>query len=100
MNQIGCLVLPKPDLGPDFEEVIKMSSSMTLEQVETQVYGLVGCIETQNPITQALSKNSTLNFFIHVMLYLGGKSCFLMEKLKVGNRDQTELDTDGQSVKF
>ena len=62
--------------------------------------GLVVCIETQNPITQALSKNSTLNFFIHVMLYLGGKSCFLMEKLKVGNRDQTELDTDGQSVKF
>ena len=60
----------------------------------------VVCIETQNPITQALSKNSTLNFFIHVMLYFGGKSCFLMEKLKVGNKDQTELDTDGQSVKF
>ena len=34
------------------------------------------------------------------MLYFGGKSCFLMEKLKVGNKDQTELDTDGQSVKF
>ena len=46
MNQFGCSVLPKPDPGPDFEEVMKMSSSMTLEQVETQVYGLVVCIET------------------------------------------------------
>ena len=47
MNQFGCSVLPKPDPGPDFEEVMKMSSSMTLEQVETQVYGLVVCIETK-----------------------------------------------------
>ena len=84
MNQIGCLVLPKPDLGPDFEEVIKMSSSMTLEQVETQVYGLVGCIETQNPITQALSKNSNPNFLICVMLCFGGKSCFFNGKSKGG----------------
>ena len=36
MNQFGCSVLPKPDPGPDFEEVMEMSSSMTLEQVETQ----------------------------------------------------------------
>ncbi|XP_030970833.1 uncharacterized protein LOC115991251 [Quercus lobata] len=34
MNQFGCSVLPKPEPGPDFEEVMKMSSSMTLEQVE------------------------------------------------------------------
>ena len=54
----------------------------------------------QNPITQALSKNSNPNFFIRVMLYFGGKSCFLMEKPKVGNRDQMELNTSGQSVKF
>ena len=34
------------------------------------------------------------------MLCFGGKSCFLMEKPKVGNRDQMELNTSGQSVKF
>ena len=100
MNQFGCSVLPKPDPGPDFEEVMKMSSSMTLEQVETQVYGLVVCIETQNPITQAFSKNSNPNFLICVMLCFGGKSCFLTEKPKVGNRDQIELNIGWQSVKF
>ena len=34
------------------------------------------------------------------MLCFGGKSCFLMINPKVGNRDQTELNTDWQSVKF
>ena len=48
MNQFGCSVLPKPDPGPDFEEVMKMSSSMTLEQVETQVYGMPSS-EVENP---------------------------------------------------
>ena len=57
-------------------------------------------METQNPITQALSKNSNPNFLIRVMLCFGGKSCFLMKKPKVGNRDQTKLNTGWQSVKF
>ena len=48
MNQFGCSVLPKPDAGPDFVEVMKMSSSMTLEQVETQVYGMPSS-EVENP---------------------------------------------------
>ncbi|KAK7824702.1 uncharacterized protein LOC111996913 [Quercus suber] len=48
MNQFGCSVLPKPDPGPDFEEVMKMRSSMTLEQVETQVYGMPSS-EVENP---------------------------------------------------
>ena len=34
------------------------------------------------------------------MLCFGGKSCFLIEKLKVGNRDQTKLNIGGQSVNF
>ncbi|KAL0012621.1 hypothetical protein SO802_007729 [Lithocarpus litseifolius] len=41
-NQFGCSVLPKPDLGPDYEEVLKMHSSKTLEQVETS-------LEVENP---------------------------------------------------
>ena len=62
--------------------------------------GPVVCIETQNPITQAFSKNSNPNFMICVMLCFGGKSCFLTEKPKVGNSDQIELNTGWQSVKF
>ena len=37
LNQFGCSILPKPDPGPDYEEVMKMYSSETLEKVETQV---------------------------------------------------------------
>ena len=60
--------------------------------------GPIVCIKTQNPITQALSKNSNPNFFIHVMLCFGGKSCFLTEKPKVGSKDQMELNTGVQGV--
>ena len=45
-------------------------------------------------------KNSNSNLFIHVMLCFGGKSFFLMKNPKVGNRDQTELNTGKQSVRF
>ena len=34
------------------------------------------------------------------MLCFGGKSCFLREKTKVGNKDQIELNIGGQNVKF
>ena len=37
LNQFGCSILPKPDPGPDYEEVMKMHSSETLEKVEIQV---------------------------------------------------------------
>ena len=37
LNQFGCSILPKPDPGPDYEEVMKMYSSETLEKVEIQV---------------------------------------------------------------
>ena len=37
MNQFGCSVLPKPEPGPDYEEIMEMHFSNTLEQVETQV---------------------------------------------------------------
>ena len=59
--------------------------------------GPVICIETHNPITQALSNS---NFLIRVMLCFGSKSCFLMEKPKVGNRGLTEVTLGGQNVKF
>ena len=57
MSQFGCSVLPKPDPGPDFEEVMKMSSSMTLEQVETQVYGMP-ISEVENPKRYSIHKTS------------------------------------------
>ncbi|XP_030972688.1 uncharacterized protein LOC115992604 [Quercus lobata] len=37
LNQFGCSILPKPYPGPDYEEVMKMCSTETLEKVETQV---------------------------------------------------------------
>ncbi|XP_075665997.1 uncharacterized protein LOC142635800 [Castanea sativa] len=37
LNQFGCSILPKPNPGPDYEEVMKMHSTETLEKVETQV---------------------------------------------------------------
>ncbi|KAL4628751.1 hypothetical protein ACB092_05G261900 [Castanea dentata] len=37
LNQFGCSILPKPNPGPDYEEVMKMHSTETLEKVEAQV---------------------------------------------------------------
>ncbi|XP_050288951.1 uncharacterized protein LOC126727380 isoform X1 [Quercus robur] len=37
LNQFGCSVLPKPEPGSDYEEIMEMHFSNTLEQVETQV---------------------------------------------------------------
>ena len=48
----------------------------------------------------ARSKNSNLNLLIHVMLCFGGKRCFLTEKTKMGNRDQTELNQVGKVLSF
>ncbi|KAL0012620.1 hypothetical protein SO802_007728 [Lithocarpus litseifolius] len=56
MNQFGCSVLPKPDPGPDYEEVLKMHSSNTLEQVETS-------LEVENP-KRSNSIHKTLTFAI------------------------------------
>ena len=46
----------------------------------------------------SLSLNPSL--LIRAMLYFGDKSCFLTEKLEVGNENQMELNIDGQSVNF
>ncbi|KAM4102071.1 hypothetical protein ACB094_05G195400 [Castanea mollissima] len=37
LNQFGCSILPKPNPGPDYEEVMMMYDAETLEKVDTQV---------------------------------------------------------------
>ncbi|XP_023925671.1 uncharacterized protein LOC112037089 [Quercus suber] len=56
LNQFGCSILPKPDPGPDYEEVMKMYSSETLEKVETS-------LEVENP-KRSNSIHKTLTFAI------------------------------------
>ena len=47
-----------------------------------------------------MSHSLNPSLLIRVMLYFGDKSCFITEKSAVGNEDQTELNTGGQSVNF
>ncbi|KAM4102073.1 hypothetical protein ACB094_05G195600 [Castanea mollissima] len=48
LNQFGCSVLPKPVAGPDYEEIMEMHFSNTLEQVETQII-VMPSSEDENP---------------------------------------------------
>ena len=47
-----------------------------------------------------MSHSLNPSLLIRVLLYFGDKSCFLTEKSEMGNGDQTELNTGGQSVNF
>ncbi|KAL0012623.1 hypothetical protein SO802_007731 [Lithocarpus litseifolius] len=58
LNQFGCSILPKPDPGPDYEEVMKMYSSETLEKVETQV-DVMSSLEDEN-LRSSYSVDKTL----------------------------------------